>query len=74
MKHTLLFAVAVTLALTLPASAKNFTARAYCPMTHVIGFGHGSTLAVAKKAATAECIRKGGIPSCCNKFVRQIIR
>jgi hypothetical protein len=54
------------------AKAKDFGARAYCPMTHVTGIGHGSSPEVAREAAIRSCVGKGGIPACCNKFVRAI--
>jgi hypothetical protein len=70
----LLFVVLIGLGLVASgnAMAKDFGARAYCPMTHVTGIGHGSTPETAKEAAIRACISKGGIPACCNKFVRMI--
>ena len=70
-----LLSIAVTaVALSTPAAAKDFVARSYCPMAHVIGIDHGKTLMKAENSAIAACVRKGGIPACCNKFIRQIIR
>jgi hypothetical protein len=68
----LFLALIACLAFSVEAAAKNFVVSSYCPMTHVTGIGRGQTFEVAKEAAIQACLRKGGVRSCCFKFIRQL--
>lgn len=70
-KILFLFAFACTL-FSLEVAAKEVVVSSYCPMTHVKGIGHGNTYQVAEAKAVRACIAKGGVPACCNKFIRQV--
>jgi hypothetical protein len=70
----LIIAVLVASIATISGSAvaKDYRASAYCPMKHVTGYGRGPSVDVAKAEAIKACLAKGGVPACCNKFVRML--
>jgi len=43
-------------------------ASAHCPMTHVTGYGEGATHDDAVDAATKDCVAKGGLEECCQRY------
>src|ERR1700693_2111340 len=72
MKRVLFLALVGCLISSVQVAAKDVVATSYCPMTGVLGTGRGKTFEVAKEAAIQACISKGGVSSCCYKFVRQV--
>jgi hypothetical protein len=71
MKITIAAALAGSILFAASASA-DIVVSSYCPMTKVKGMGHGATFSEASQKAIQACMAKGGLPECCNKFVRQV--
>jgi hypothetical protein len=68
MKRLVLLAFLVSLGGSVQAAAPEIRAWAFCPMTHVMGHGKGSSLDIAEDRAIKDCIAKGGLEKCCHKF------
>jgi hypothetical protein len=72
MKKLLLVSFVTLLGGSVQAATPLKHAIAYCPMTHVTGHGHAPTLDAAEDKAIKDCIDKGGVDSCCHKFVNEV--
>ena len=68
MLRPLLVALIVVWSGMVQAASPAETASAHCPLTHVTGYGEGPTLDDAVDAAIANCIAKGGVEECCQRY------
>jgi len=72
MKRLALLSLIVFFGVSVEAIAKDIKVKSWCPITHAVGIGHGSTFESAKSAAIQACLANGGLAKCCYKYYRQI--
>jgi hypothetical protein len=51
------------------APPRGYTAQASCSMTGAVGMARGATPGEAAALAIGDCIRRGGVPACCERAV-----